>query len=76
MYIIWNQQGMKNNQQPRRRKMTRFEKWFENNDELTEFVEFMKTENDLEFHYDRVQKRVWIETDEETAAHLSEMDAM
>jgi len=67
---------MKNNQQPRRRKMARFEKWFEDNDELTEFVEFMKTENDLEFHYDRVQKRVWIETDEETASQLSEMDAM
>jgi len=56
--------------------MARFEKWFEDNDELTEFVEFMKTENDLEFHYDRVQKRVWIETDEETASQLSEMDAM
>jgi len=56
--------------------MTRFEKWFEDNDELTEFLEFMKDENALEFHFDRVQKRVWIETDEYTAAWLNEMDAM
>lgn len=51
-----------------------YEKQFDSIDELDAFVEFQKRENGLEFHWDRVSKRAWIECNEETNHELVEAD--
>lgn len=52
--------------------IVRFEQYFDTVEALDNFVDFHKKENDLEFNWDKVKRRVWGNFPADVAAELEE----